>query len=201
MSKKEVYYCLLVEGFFLSFVLFFHLQNYLPLYTWLIFGLGLPYFGSRVLPFSIYSSRKVFCITRIVSYGSYFIFLFLVLFFGREKLLEKTRDVTNLVLWLKRFWSDKVIFYNLMGNFFLMVPLGIFFCEISHKKLLAFLQCFILILCFEEIQYQTRLGVFDTTDILLNNLGSLLGIIFYRRKNYESFARPTKEKRREERGE
>ncbi len=67
-------------------------------------------------------------------------------------------------------------------NVLIFVPLGIYAGELFkkwglHTKLLLF---FMISLIIEALQYILRAGAFDTTDIITNTLGGILGWIIYK---------------------
>ena len=69
---------------------------------------------------------------------------------------------------------------DLIGNIILFFPFGILY-NIKRKK--SYLNNFIVFLIssfsFEILQYILRIGASDITDIILNVLGGLLGVVFY----------------------
>jgi glycopeptide antibiotics resistance protein len=72
---------------------------------------------------------------------------------------------------------------NLFGNILLFFPLGIFlpllFNKTSRLSKMIF-TVFLISFCLELIQLVTVLGNFDTDDIILNVLGSVIGFGVYK---------------------
>lgn len=72
---------------------------------------------------------------------------------------------------------------NLLGNFVLFLPMGIFL-PILFKRLSIFkkyiITIILVLLLIEIIQVITRLGSFDIDDLLLNLLGAILGFSIYK---------------------
>ncbi|MVN77246.1 hypothetical protein GO988_13000 [Hymenobacter sp. HMF4947] len=69
---------------------------------------------------------------------------------------------------------------NLIGNVFLFIPLPIFVQEIflMRTKSLIVLGVFISIL-IESLQYAFHIGVADIDDVLLNTLGTIIGVFVW----------------------
>ncbi len=72
---------------------------------------------------------------------------------------------------------------NLLGNFVLFLPMGIFL-PILFKRLSIFkkyiITIILVLLLIEIIQAIIRLGSFDIDDLLLNLLGAILGFSIYK---------------------
>lgn len=78
--------------------------------------------------------------------------------------------------------SETVVRNNLMGNFFLFLPMGYFLPTITKNKnfFLTEAKILIIIVLVELLQLITGLGSFDMDDIILNIMGSIIGYgIFY----------------------
>ncbi|MDI9469887.1 MAG: VanZ family protein [Bacillota bacterium] len=73
--------------------------------------------------------------------------------------------------------------YNLIGNFALLLPLGIFLPQLDRKwrSGVAVFACGgMLSLGIETLQWLTGCRIFDIDDILLNSLGALAGWLLWR---------------------
>lgn len=67
---------------------------------------------------------------------------------------------------------------NLIGNVFLFVPLPIFVQELFPVQIKnLFLLGFFTSVLIEIVQYLFRIGVADVDDVLLNTLGTVVGIV------------------------
>ena len=67
---------------------------------------------------------------------------------------------------------------NLVGNFILFLPMGIylpFFLKKINRGYLFFISMVFLLFIVEVIQLVTRRGSFDIDDFILNMLGALIG--------------------------
>lgn len=76
---------------------------------------------------------------------------------------------------------NKTFFVNFLGNIFIFVPLSIilkYHFNFLTSYNIIFIG-FITSLSFELIQLATGWGIFDLDDILLNTLGTILGIVIY----------------------
>lgn len=98
---------------------------------------------------------------------TYYLTLFAFLF------LRKTEPGINLNFylfeWLKKVFTNKTIFLNIVGNIILFIPLGII-----NKNIL---KSIIIILLIETLQLTLKKGIFDVVDIILNTVGVLLGFL------------------------
>lgn len=106
----------------------------------------------------------------------YFIFLFGILF-GRniENNIARFNFTSYLPYWLNHLDNKLVLFY-LFGNVLIYVPLGLIFRYYKTFKI-SYFYCFLFIVTIEFLQAMTSLGYFDVDDILLNSIGSIIGII------------------------
>ena len=71
-------------------------------------------------------------------------------------------------------------FNSIFGNIILFVPFGIYMTMKNDKVIRNVLYGFILSLFFESFQYYFRIGSFDVNDLLLNTIGGIVGILFYK---------------------
>ncbi|MDI9498913.1 MAG: VanZ family protein [Bacillota bacterium] len=73
--------------------------------------------------------------------------------------------------------------YNLMGNFILLLPLGILLPQLDRRwrsGVAVFASGVLLSLGIETLQWLTGCRIFDIDDILLNSLGALAGWALWR---------------------
>ena len=110
----------------------------------------------------------------------YIIFLLINLFFRYPYDTRIINTKLYLFDWLKIITKDKIVFINIIGNILLFIPMGYLFKTLKINLLYSI----ILILFIEIIQYFTKLGIFDFTDILLNIFGIILGILIKRKEHY-----------------
>ncbi|MCY6353799.1 VanZ family protein [Clostridium sp. ZS2-4] len=139
---------------------------------------------------------------RIITYAIFYIYLFilikLVLFkFSYCYLLKRVFEYNNLEnnirfanfvpfetidLYIKRGISYASV-TNVLGNIVLFFPLGFMLPVLSKKSQGIFKVSFVgflVSLLLESIQLVTNLGAFDVDDLILNTLGTLIGILAYK---------------------
>lgn len=68
-------------------------------------------------------------------------------------------------------------FSNLVGNILVLVPLGFLLKQLypKHRFLKTMLDCLIIVVAKETLQFVAAVGYFDVDDILLNMLGCVAG--------------------------
>lgn len=105
---------------------------------------------------------------------SYILFMAGILF-GRDIPYEinSFNFKSNLPTWIYRM-DILLVFYFIVGNIIVFVPLGFFISYIYGIKR-GLLYSFFTILTIELSQGITKLGWFDIDDIILNNIGALFG--------------------------
>ena len=77
---------------------------------------------------------------------------------------------------------------NLIGNFVLFLPMGIYLPFITKKiNKMNILSIFMIILLFiiEVVQLVTRRGSFDIDDFILNMIGALIGFGIWKTKVFQ----------------
>lgn len=77
---------------------------------------------------------------------------------------------------------------NLIGNFILLLPMGIYLPFITKKiNKMNILSIFMIILLFiiEVVQLVTRRGSFDIDDFILNIIGALIGFGIWKTKIFQ----------------
>ncbi|NLY20428.1 MAG: VanZ family protein [Tissierellia bacterium] len=71
-------------------------------------------------------------------------------------------------------------FNSIFGNIILFIPFGIYMTMKNDKVIRNVLYSFMLSLFFESFQYYFKIGSFDVNDLLLNTIGGIVGILFYK---------------------
>ncbi len=71
---------------------------------------------------------------------------------------------------------------NVAGNVIVFVPLGIYMQMFLRNKRFLRSVAFVCVisLCVEAVQYIFGIGAADIDDIILNTIGGLLGVLFYK---------------------
>ena len=145
----------------------------------ILFNYLLDYFEIRSL--AVYLSGLgvivCFCLAKktIIKTISYLIFLIIVLLV-RDNGGGLISNGDYLKKWLPILFTNKTVFLNVFGNFFLFFPFGYLISE-HFKKTEAIVIILMCVFFLETIQLLAHKGVFDSLDILLNVLGGILGII------------------------
>lgn len=105
------------------------------------------------------------------------LFIINALFIRRRIEVE---DYFNFNFYLKYWFNhleNEVVFYNLIGNIFVFIPLGTFI-YFDYKNLFKSLLLMLIMICtFEFLQAILKLGIFDIVDIILNYLGVVFVIL------------------------
>lgn len=109
-----------------------------------------------------------------------YIILLIGLLFGRKFILDinlTSRFNFNSFIpkWLNHL-DNKLVLYYLCGNILIYIPVGVIFRH-YQTFFTSLLSSYIFIILLETLQAITKLGFFDIDDIILNGLGSLIGII------------------------
>ena len=73
--------------------------------------------------------------------------------------------------------TETFAFKNIIANILVFIPLGFFISNKNPKNVFkALIICLGVILSIELIQLFFKIGFFDVDDIILNFIGSLLGV-------------------------
>lgn len=164
LKVVKAFLSLIFLGVFYLLMSYFKIKNEILLT--IVFGLAL---------FSY-----IFIKNKGISCFFYLVFLGIVLFF-RDKANNQFSNGSYFNLWIKILFTNKTVFKNVFGNILLFVPLGFFLSRIM-KPVNVFLVSFLVVLTAEIIQFNTRFGVFDYLDIILNLIGSVVGIVIVKLK-------------------
>ena len=129
-------------------------------------------------------------IYNILFYGVmilYFLILFALLF--HKKSIGSFRSI-NLIPFRtisSYLFSDYLLqrsfaLSNLVGNIVIFIPMGIYFPLLIRKKSVFMNTLSILFIStlVEAFQYMFAVGATDIDDVILNTLGGLIGVIFFR---------------------
>jgi glycopeptide antibiotics resistance protein len=109
---------------------------------------------------------------------AYFSFVAGILFLRNPNLEYQYSFSWYLTNWSKHLFSNRIIFINVVGNILLFIPLGMMVRSL-YPSWLRYFATLLVIIALESVQYITKLGVFDLTDMVLNYLGILLGFALY----------------------
>lgn len=74
--------------------------------------------------------------------------------------------------------TEPFAFKNIIANILVFIPLGFFVSNKNSKNVFkALIICISVILSIECIQLLFKIGFFDVDDIILNFIGSLIGVL------------------------
>lgn len=123
----------------------------------------------------VFIYKRKYNISILCYIGMLFVFLLF-----REKVDKAYNFDFYLIKWLKMISTNRIVFINIIGNLLLFLPLTILILVREKSNLFALISTFVLVVFLETIQFITKTGVFDVVDILLNTMGILLGMLFYK---------------------
>lgn len=122
--------------------------------------------------------------TAVILTTVYFIFLIWAIIFKFQLSLDKLPDLQHINLIPfgdSSFKAGKFNTSEVLSNFIIFVPFGIYL-NLIPWKLPYLIQILIIAtgsIAFEVLQYIFAIGVSDITDILMNVIGGVSGILFY----------------------
>lgn len=67
---------------------------------------------------------------------------------------------------------------EILINTFLFIPYGMYLGELTKKKSLTVGMIILTSFIFELLQYILHIGISDITDVMMNTLGGIIGILF-----------------------
>lgn len=67
---------------------------------------------------------------------------------------------------------------EILINIFLFIPYGMYLRELTKKKSLTVGIIILTSFIFEVLQYILHIGISDITDVMMNTLGGMVGILF-----------------------
>lgn len=105
----------------------------------------------------------------------YLLFLIRVLLVRNSKVTGINMDL-YLSKWLKIVFTNKIVFFNIIGNVVIFMPLPVYIRNLVKKDLIVLLSL-VIIVCFEVLQFVLQVGVLDINDIILNFLGVVISSI------------------------
>lgn len=79
---------------------------------------------------------------------------------------------------------------NIIGNLLMFIPMVFFVFLLFDKEVKAFVMALVLLFTsvfIEILQYEFNLGVFDINDILLNFVGGLIGLLFFKTIKFKAW--------------
>jgi glycopeptide antibiotics resistance protein len=109
---------------------------------------------------------------------AYFAFVVGILFLRNPNLEYQYSFSWYLTNWSKHLFSNRIIFINVIGNILLFIPLGMM-VRTLYPSWWRYPASLAVIVALESVQYITKLGVFDLTDMVLNYLGIIIGFALY----------------------
>ena len=118
----------------------------------------------------------IFDILTYISFIAFILFILITLFY-RDNKIQNIEDPTYIIKWLKLIFTNKIVFYNLIGNIILYIPLGYYAKKILSYNIYKFLIILLIPILFESLQFILHIGIFDYIDIILNIIGALLGYL------------------------
>lgn len=110
------------------------------------------------------------------AFSLYITFILLVTLLGRVTFNEKRFDPFSSVYLLVS--GNVNIFYDVLFNVFLFIPLG-FFISSHYKVKFGFAIIVLSTILVETMQLLTNLGKFEIIDLAANTIGGLIGIGLY----------------------
>lgn len=127
-------------------------------------------------------------------FALYLILLIKVIFFkyGLQMTLLLLRDehryVANLMpfktifSYVFRQGLDMITIKNILGNIIAFCPMGFLLpiLFMRQRSIATIAICFCFSLSFEVIQILTNIGSFDVDDLILNTVGSTIGLLLYK---------------------
>lgn len=130
-------------------------------------------------------NRRILSIILVFCSLLYFIFLLRIIIFKNGLTYHDFNYNLHLFDFINQWQSDGMnitLLVNILGNIALFIPLSIIL--LNYYKCLNNVNVvfigFLMSFSFELIQFSTSLGIFDVDDILLNTIGSFIGLIIYR---------------------
>lgn len=109
-----------------------------------------------------------------IYFSCYIVFLLWTLF-CRSSLSNQIADPSYIIKWIKLLFHNKIVFYNLIGNIIIFIPLGFYLHKFKIRFITVVLLSILIPSLIEIIQYYTNRGVLDYIDIILNTIGIILG--------------------------
>ena len=175
-----------------------HHETYQHVRNWRLLLLALSFFLLYGWIFMEVFLRKQSVFSQVLTQGSFYVYIFMVLtltgyfilfrevsshgWWHKLMLRIERRDHVNLELF-KMFTIYTMFSKQIIGNFFMLFPLGIFL-PILYKRISNLFLILLVSLLFstsiELLQLITRFRSADVDDIFLNTLGACSGFLVYR---------------------
>ena len=123
---------------------------------------------------------------RIFTYfvfGIYLLFLcWLILFKFADSLakIPSRRSINLIPFYFAQLSGSRFQKTDIIYNVIAFIPAGFFFTAFGKKKIISgILFSAVLSLCFEVLQWIFALGSSDITDLIMNTLGGVIGVVLY----------------------
>ena len=130
----------------------------------------------------IYDKNKLKKVSNLILMIYYLIFIFNLGMFARVDELNRVNLIPfNSIIQISLGGSLSEILINILGNFFIFMPISYFLIEIFDVKKIWKISIisFIFLFLFECIQYIFKIGIFDVDDIILGLFGIITFYIWY----------------------
>jgi glycopeptide antibiotics resistance protein len=154
----------------------------LLLYAWIITGI-LRRKQDSFFQVLLQSSFYVYIFSVLTLTGYFILFKEVSAHGWWDKMLwriEKNKGVNLVPFWSIKMYS--IFSYQVIGNFIMLLPLGIYL-PLLYKKISGFFMvtfvCMLVSISIELMQLVTNFRITDIDDVILNTLGAGLGFIIY----------------------
>ena len=135
----------------------------------------------------IEDKKKVSNLSLVIVFIYYVILLFNMVVFARYNSINSYNLIPfkSIIDVLKNGTLYSIII-NILGNFFVFMPLEYFLIELFKVKKFSFniMLSFVIILLIELFQYIFKVGVFDVDDLMLCIFGMMIFNIVYQKKQF-----------------
>ena len=135
----------------------------------------------------IEDKKKVSKLSLVIVFIYYIILLFNMVVFARYNSINSYNLIPfkSIIDVLKNGTLYSIII-NILGNFFVFMPLEYFLIELFKVKKFSFniMLSFVIILLIELFQYIFKVGVFDVDDLMLCIFGMMIFNIVYQKKQF-----------------
>ena len=193
-KKKYIYIRLLIYfivGYFFNLIMnqitLFNHYNIFIKSIYIIFILCIiDFIISDLLNFNLYLKFNFIVII-------YILFLLVTLFY-RPRLEQEIENPIYIFKWIKIIFQHDIVFYNIIGNILIFVPLGYLLVKMDFKTYINII-VFISPIILEVFQYTFYRGIFDIIDVFLNMTGILVGYLIIKVKGIYYERRKTKRRK------
>ena len=147
---------------------------------------------NNVLIIILTSIISFFCLSEILHFNNkHYIYLYMIIYviwlylilFNRQSFSQNIyTNGAYIKNWFGLVFKNKIVFINLIGNLFLLIPFGIFLKHFNIKIIYAMIITILTFFLIESLQYITKKGIFDLIDVVLNIIGALIGYMLIQNK-------------------